>query len=78
MVDDEKNIPAFAGFTGEQAAASPPPPPSAAPANPATTTHKAPTRAAVLAGDGKRIIASPYAKKLASEAGVSLQVPPFY
>lgn len=54
------------------AASAPPPPPPPTPAATAATSGRsvAPARAATAPGD--RVVASPYAKKLAAEAGVSL------
>ena len=81
MVEDKDDIPAFASYTGAEPTAAPAAPASAAPAAAATApaaaaAPAAPSRPAALAGDGTRIVASPYAKKLAAEASVSLQVSP--
>jgi pyruvate dehydrogenase E2 component (dihydrolipoamide acetyltransferase) len=76
LVEDKAAVAAFANFTpaAAPAASAPPPPrpaaapkPAAAPAAPAT-----PPRAVAPAVAGGRIVASPYARKLAAEAGVSL------
>jgi len=85
MVDDKDSVAAFEGFTAEDAggapaaapaapkeeAAAPKPAAAAAPAA-EEPKPKAPPAAAPPAAPGSRIIASPYAKKLASEAGVSI------
>ena len=84
VVDDEGMVAAFAGYTaadaaakeGGGAAASAPAdaaPAAAAisPSTPAAAAAAAPLRKATLAS-GPRVIASPYAKKLAADAGVSL------
>lgn len=87
LVEDKSLVAAFANFTaadasGASAAAAPapstPPPPkpaaapkpapSAAPAAPSTP----PPRVAAPAAAGGRVVASPYARKLALESGVSL------
>jgi pyruvate dehydrogenase E2 component (dihydrolipoamide acetyltransferase) len=83
MVDDKDSVAAFEGFTvtdatggggGAPAAAPAAAEPAAAP-KPAATPAAAPAKpapATTTVASGDRIIASPYAKKLASEAGVSL------
>jgi pyruvate dehydrogenase E2 component (dihydrolipoamide acetyltransferase) len=84
MVDDKDSVAAFEGFTAGDAGGAPAAAPAAskpeaaalkpaAAAAPAAaeTRPKAPS-AAPSAAPGSRIIASPYAKKLASEASVSL------
>lgn len=76
MVDDKDDIAAFANYTppasAEAAAtpepaadtAPPPPPPAAPAAQPTTSSAPAPT--------GGRVMASPYARKLAREAGIDI------
>lgn len=85
MVDDKDSVAAFEGFTAGDAGGAPAAAPAApkveaaaskpaAAAAPAAAETKPKTTAAApaAAAPGARIIASPYAKKLASEAGVSL------
>jgi len=76
LVDEESEVEAFANYTGEEtaapAAAAAPAPPKTAASSP-SSADASPACPATMAGDGTRIIASPYAKNLASEAGVSLQ-----
>jgi len=83
LVEDKATLDAFKSFTAADAGAKPAaaaapaaptpapaaaPKPAAAPAAPAA----APRPAAAPAAPGERVKASPYAKKLAAEAGVSL------
>ncbi|CAD7696776.1 unnamed protein product [Ostreobium quekettii] len=85
IVDDESSIPAFASFTAADAlptstpatsapaTSEPAPEPSpvaAAPVTPAPLAAAAPQ--IKQAAPGTRVIASPYAKKLAAEAGVGI------
>jgi pyruvate dehydrogenase E2 component (dihydrolipoamide acetyltransferase) len=81
MVDDKDSVAAFEAFTaadagGSAGAPAPPAPKAEAPAPKPTAAPAAPKPAATPtsapSAPGARIIASPYAKKLASEAGVSL------
>ncbi|KAF8068297.1 pdhC [Scenedesmus sp. PABB004] len=85
LVEEADAVPAFATFTPADAAGSapspkpatsaPPPPPPAAAAPPkAPTPAPSPAlrAAAAPAAAGGRVVASPYAKKLAAQAGVSL------
>jgi pyruvate dehydrogenase E2 component (dihydrolipoamide acetyltransferase) len=86
IVDDAADVEAFKGFTaadaaggGAPAAAAPAPaaPAPAAPkqqqAVPAAPARAAPARAAAPApAPGARVVASPYARRLAAEAGASL------
>jgi pyruvate dehydrogenase E2 component (dihydrolipoamide acetyltransferase) len=81
MVDDKDSVAAFEGFTtadasgGGAAPAAAAPAPAAAAAAPKAEAPKpaaAAPKAAAAVAPGARVIASPYAKKLASEAGVSL------
>lgn len=83
IADSAGDVPAFAGFTAAdaggaaQAAAAPqqqaaPAAAPAAPAAPAPSTPSAPAPRPAAAAPGGRVVASPYAKKLAGEAGVSL------
>ena len=82
MVDDKDSVAAFESFTaadaGSAAAPVAAPKPAAAKAAPAPAaaapapSTPAPRAAAAPAAPGARLIASPYAKKLAAEAGVSL------
>ncbi|KAI8465211.1 MAG: dihydrolipoamide acetyltransferase [Monoraphidium minutum] len=82
LVEDKAHVAAFASYSAADAAgaaaapapaASAPPPPkpaaAAAPAAPATPPAAAPRAAAAPGG---RVAASPYARKLALDAGVSL------
>ncbi len=86
LVEEQDMVSAFASFTAADAGAAgaapaaastpPPPAPSAGPAAalaaPKPGKPAAAKPAAVMA-PGSRVIASPYAKKLAADAGVSLQ-----
>lgn len=86
LVEDKELVPQFASFSADSAAAGTGggPAPAAeepdAPAAPAPAAPKAPapapakpTAPVTAAPAGGRVVASPYAKKLAAEAGVSLQ-----
>lgn len=76
IVEDEESIPAFSNFTAADAggtgasaaAAAAPPPPAATPA--AAPPAAAPPRAAATSG---RLLSSPYARRLAQEAGIPLE-----
>jgi len=84
LVDDKDKVSAFANFTAADAsgapaaaapaASSPPPPPKTdapkADSKPAAATPK--PSPAPKAAPGGRVLASPYAKKLAADAGISL------
>lgn len=83
VVEEPEMVPPFANFTAADAAAaaaapaatpapSAAPPPAAAPAAAAAAAPKSAAQAAAPAAPGARVIASPLAKKMASEAGVSL------
>ena len=85
IVEDQAAVAQFEGFTAADAAggaaaapapaasAPPPPRPAAAAAAPAAGAPKAPaTPSRAAAGGGGRVVASPYARKLAADAGVSL------
>eukprot|EP00775_Hariotina_reticulata_P012800 gene12800-12928_t len=83
IVEDEGEVAAFKGFTAADAAgapapkpaasAPPPPPPAAVPAAAdASPKASAPVPRAAPASPGARVIASPRAKKLAADAGISL------
>lgn len=86
IVHDKKDVGAFADFkedesaAGAPAAAPAPPapgPPPPAPAAPPVPPPVAPTPATPTAGVGGRLFASPLARRLAEEQGISLsQVPP--
>lgn len=84
IVESEASIAAFKDFKDDGssvAAAAPPPPPpppsaSAAP-RPAAAPAPAPSLS-VTAPSGDRVFASPLAKRLAAEQGLSLQVNFFY
>jgi len=83
VVDDESLVAAFEGYTAADAAAkegggaaapaaaAPAAATAPAPSSSAAAAAAAPRRAATLAS-GPRVIASPYAKRLAADAGVSL------
>ena len=81
VVDDEGLVRAFEAYTaadaaakegGSAAAAAPAAPaPSSSLSSPAPAAAAAPLRTATLAS-GPRVVASPYARKLAADAGVSL------
>ena len=82
LVEDEADVPAFAAFTvaaeaapaaaAEAAPAPPPPPPAAPPA--AAPVAAAPVVAAPVAAaaSGERVVASPFARKIAREAGLDI------
>lgn len=79
IVEDEDLIPAFSSFTAADAGGAGPPapaaasPPAAAPAVPAAAPPvpaAAPPRAARASG---RAVSSPYARRLAREAGIPLE-----
>ena len=86
IVPDEASVAAFKDFKddGSAVAAAAPPTPAAAPSTPAPTTPAAappppPVKPAApapvsAAPTGDRIFATPLAKKLAAEQGLSLQV----
>lgn len=82
IVQDESSVVAFKDFKDDMVAAPPPP---AAPPSPAVSAPPAPTPAptptptvtkapSIPPPSGERIYASPLAKKLATEKGLSLQV----
>ena len=71
FVEDESSIPAFASFTAGSASAAP----AAAPSPAAVPPAAAPPVAAVpRAATSGRVVSSPYARRLAREAGVPLEV----
>jgi len=76
MVDDKNSVPAFEAYTVGDAGvdapgiSAPVVPPKVEPVAP--QKKAAPKQRTAAAPSGGRIIASPYAKKLASEAGISL------
>lgn len=75
MVSEKSDVGAFASYVSASAPAAAPPthaePPAANPsAAPAATAKPAAPRAAVA--DGERVVASPLARRLAREAGLSL------
>lgn len=80
MVDEKESVAAFASYTaadavpGAKPAATPTAPaaPAAVAAPKASPAAAAPSRAGVVAPSGSRVKASPYAKKLAEQAGISL------
>lgn len=85
IVNDEASVAAFKNFQDDSpapaaAAAAPPPPAAAAPPPPAAAAPAAPKPAATAApsipsmSTGDRIFASPFARRLASEQGLSLDV----
>lgn len=75
IVEDEKDVAAFANYTGEETPKAAPKPRAESQQLSSPAVEKAAaSMPAVVAGDGSRIISSPYARKLAAEAGVSLQV----
>lgn len=85
IVENEASVAAFKDFKDDgssvAAAAPAPPPPSAPTPAPAAAAPAAPKPAAtsapslsVTASSGDRIFASPLAKRLAAEQGLSLQV----
>ncbi|XP_015438826.1 PREDICTED: dihydrolipoyllysine-residue acetyltransferase component of pyruvate dehydrogenase complex, mitochondrial isoform X2 [Dufourea novaeangliae] len=81
IVSDEGSVAAFKDFKDDSASASPPPPatapsaPTPAPSTPppSPVTPPAPAAAKLPTPSGDRIYASPLAKRLASEKGLSLQ-----
>lgn len=81
IVSDEGSVAAFKDFKDDSAAA--PPPPAAAPAAPtpapstpppSPVTPPTPAAAKLPTSSGDRVYASPLAKRLAAEKGLSLQV----
>lgn len=84
IADSAGDVPAFAGFTAADAGGAAPAAaaptqeaaPAAEPAAPAAAAapaaRPAPAQRQAAAAPGGRVVASPYAKKLAAEAGVSL------
>jgi pyruvate dehydrogenase E2 component (dihydrolipoamide acetyltransferase) len=80
IADSADAVPAFAAFTAADASGAPPPAaaaaaaPAAAPAAAKAAAPAAAPRAAAPTklAPGDRIVASPYAKKLAADAGISL------
>jgi pyruvate dehydrogenase E2 component (dihydrolipoamide acetyltransferase) len=77
VVEDASSVAAFAGYTVGAAAAAPAP--KAAPAPAAASAAPAPVAAAVAVASapaasesGARVVASPYAKTIAKQAGVEL------
>lgn len=81
IVDDKEMVAAFSSFSpadvggapaAAPAAAAPEPPKAAAPATAAPAPKPAAKPAPAAAAPGARVIASPYARKLAAEASVSL------
>jgi len=78
IVKSQDDVKAFVNYQLSDAAgvsaAPPPAAPAAAPAPPqAAPAAAAPAMAAPLTGDG-RIVASPFAKKLAADKGIDLRV----
>lgn len=79
IVQDESSVAAFKDFKDDTVAAPPPaaPPSPAAPPAPTPTPPPAPTvtkAPSIPPPSGERIYASPLAKRLATEKGLSLQV----
>lgn len=83
IVENESDVAAFKDFKDDgppaPAASKPVPPPSAAPPPPPTppppaTPASAPAMSATIPTSSARVYASPLAKKLAAEKGLSLQV----
>lgn len=83
IVQDEANVAAFKDFTDDTVAAPPPapaapvapaPPPPTPAARPMAPPAPAPTKVPSIAPPGERVYASPLARRLAAEKGLSLQV----
>lgn len=79
IVQDQSSVAAFKDFKddGPDAAPAAPPPPPAAPvsaAPPSPPPPTAPAAPSVSTISGERVYASPLARRLASEKGLSLQV----
>lgn len=81
IVSDAESVAAFKDFKDDTPAGPPPPQPAAAPAAPTPSappsppiTPPAPAAAKLPTASGDRIYASPLAKRLAVEKGLSLQV----
>lgn len=87
MVENEEDVAAFKDYQPPadeatptpppppaQEAASQPPPPAATPSPPPPSTTTPPPAPAAARGTAGRVFASPYARTLAAEQGVDLQV----
>jgi len=75
IVKSKDDVKAFENYqpSDTAAAAAPPAAAAAAPPPPPAAAAPAPPAAAPAAGDG-RVLASPFAKKLAAEKGIDLRV----
>ena len=77
MVEDQEDVAKFADFSASsKAAVAPAAPAAAAPAAPATPAAPAPAAPTTPRSSGDRVFASPKARAMAAEAGISvLQIP---